>query len=72
MISPVNRSTVLDHFSSGEDFEAMLEAAESLDQPAARAQFLTELRQRWEGFGCRMFLTEGQYDFLRRCAGEKS
>lgn len=61
-----------DHFATGEEFEQhLLQAIEDCpDRNAAAMDFLIDLKGKWEKYGMRCNLSDNQYNWLMRLAGE--
>lgn len=60
---------VEDFFTSGEEFESILEEAESQVSNKFHSDFCYDWRQKWDKYGMRGFMTEQAYQILRRIAG---
>lgn len=59
-------TTILDHF----EFESALEQAEVNASKEREMEFVDSLRNKYDEYGERMFLSDGQYSWLMRLAGE--
>lgn len=55
-------------FDDGDDFEAILDEAEDKAVTTWEMQFVDEVRRRWEQYGMRSFMSEAQYESLKRIA----
>ena len=58
------------HFDKPEQFEALLEAAETADPKGDAADFVANTRERYERYGISMFFTTKQKRYLENIAGE--
>lgn len=60
-----------DHFSSGEEFEDTLSSAISnTDESNGTAlDFLAGIKEKWESRGMTAYMSEGQFKWLNRLAG---
>lgn len=63
-------STITDHYNSVEDFETTLNAAEANADTDWEEEFTESIRERFEQWGERMYLSESQADHLERIAGK--
>ena len=63
-------SRLLDHYETTEDFESALDAAESNARTTREEEFLAGLRDKYEEYADRMFLSDAQYAWLERLGDE--
>jgi len=61
-------STVADKYEDSE-FEDLLDAAASSATNGWEEQFVSDIRDKWEQYGARMYLSEKQGEILNRLAG---
>lgn len=63
-------TTILDHFDDIGDFEDALEQAEANASTEREMEFADSLRNKYEEYGERMFLSDAQYSWLTRLSGD--
>ena len=61
-------STVADKYEDNE-FEDLLDTAASSAANGWEEQFVSDIRNKWEQYGARMYLSEKQEEILNRLAG---
>lgn len=62
--------TIIDHFDDIDEFESALEQAETNASKARDIEFVDIIRNKYDEYGERMFLSDAQYSWLMRLAGE--
>ena len=65
------KNTVSEFFESPDDFEDLLEAAERQASTKWESVFVADIRERYDLWKARTFLTDPQLAILRKLAGEK-
>ena len=68
MNSTSQPDTVKAFCPDGDEYEDLLDSAESEACSAAEQQFVADMRARWQAHGLRAYLSEKQYDWLLRIA----
>ena len=63
--------TIADMFDSETEFEDLLAEAEERAESRWEMDFVDGLRERFTGYGEKMYLSEKQEEILRRIAGEE-
>lgn len=63
-------TTILDHFDGVGEFKSALEQAETNASKEREMEFVDSIRNKYDEYGERMFLSDGQYSWLMRLAGE--
>lgn len=61
---------VINHFPDLKKFEALLESAEESDPTGQAADFVAEMREKYDKYGQAAFLSGKQKAWLERIAGE--
>lgn len=62
-------TTILDHFDDAEEFETVLEDAEANASTDREIEFVDSIRNKYDEYGERMFLSAAQYSWLERLSG---
>lgn len=65
----MNEERVTNHFDDADQFETILEEAETKAHRDADVKFVDELTIKFAKYGENMFLSEAQADWLKRIAG---
>lgn len=63
-------TTILDHFDDIDRFETTLDAAEVCASTDREMEFVDSIRNKYEEYGERMFLSDAQYSWLTRLSGD--
>ena len=63
-------TTILDHFDDIDEFESALEQAETNASTEREMEFVDSIRNKYEEYGERMFLSDAQYSWLTRLSGD--
>lgn len=63
---------VINHFPDTKRFEALLESAEAADPRGDAADFVAEMREKYDKYGQAAFLSGRQKEWLERIAGESA
>lgn len=71
VIADPGRDVVASHFEDPSDFEQLLDSAEEADPTGEDADFVAEVRERYELYATRAYLSQRQLEKLRRIAGEE-
>lgn len=61
--------SVLSHFDDETEFEECLNRADSATCGRKEMEFIDDLKEKWEEYGVRMFLSYKQADWLKKIAG---
>lgn len=59
-------TTILDHFDDIDDFEEVLEQAETHASTEREIEFVDSIRNKYDEYGERMFLSDAQWSWLDR------
>lgn len=63
---PASPNTIEAHFDNGDEFEDVLDEAESEARSGREEEFVAQMRQAWTKYGLRAFMSEAQASWLRR------